>query len=75
MTDEQIEVAIAEAMGWEYCDGWNSPDGEENIPNFCTDSKAMFRAEKWLIETDDLSWENITEPVQRLLFGREQKQW
>lgn len=40
MTDEQIEVAIAEAMGWEYCDGWNSPDREENIPNFCTDSKA-----------------------------------
>lgn len=59
MTDEQINIAIAEACGWKLHpqDRWivippNSPHSVQplsTIPNYCNDLNAMHEAEKWMI--------------------------
>jgi hypothetical protein len=56
MTDEQINVAIAEACGWTNVNATHrsgkAPDadyvGSEFIPNYCGDLNAMHEAEKVL---------------------------
>jgi hypothetical protein len=53
MTDEQINVAIAEACGWKGCLECNDPICEDNfIPNYCNDLNAMNEAEKTLSPSD-----------------------
>ncbi len=61
MTNEQINIAIAEACGWDFdpteCAEWGSrqswcksPHGKvvfrHNIPDYCNDLNAMHEAEK-----------------------------
>jgi hypothetical protein len=54
MTNEQINIAIAEACGWTHIAfnrGWiNAGDGETQcvIPDYCNDLNAMHEAEKVL---------------------------
>jgi hypothetical protein len=53
MTDEEINIKIAEACGWHYYDGWKHEDGREDKlpygpPNYCSDLNAMHEAEKVL---------------------------
>lgn len=59
MSDEQINIAIADACGWSvYLD--NNPgyginhsaqhDEEEPLPDFCRDLNAMHEAEKWILK-------------------------
>ena len=59
MTNEQINVAIAELLGWtdisqytQAVDGWYGYEPENGphsqIPNFCNDLNAMHEAEKML---------------------------
>lgn len=51
MTKEQINIAIAEALGWRHREGgmWYCPDGstvpETLIPNYTTDLNAMHEVE------------------------------
>ena len=65
MTNEQINIAIAEACGWriagrvlpEYKESatacWIRPNGdewqEESLPDYCNDLNAMHEAEKVLL--------------------------
>jgi hypothetical protein len=60
MTNEQINIAIAEACGWtdisqytQAVDGWYGYEPENGphsqIPNFCNDLNAMHEAEKVLL--------------------------
>ena len=57
MTNEQINVAIAEACGWKHIAfnrGWiKAGDGETQcvIPDYCNDLNAMHEAEKTLPES------------------------
>jgi len=50
MTKEQINIAIAESLGWHHREGgmWYCPDGstvpETLIPNYCNDLNAMHEA-------------------------------
>ena len=63
MTDEQINVAIAEACGWIVTTpsfgipptqtAFSKLHGYDVLPNYCTDLNAMHEAEKYL-EAD--SW-------------------
>ena len=53
MTDEEINIAIAEACGWKYANNeTHAPDGsfwwskEPEIPDYCNDLNAMHEAEK-----------------------------
>jgi hypothetical protein len=46
MTDEQINLKIAEVCGWFYYDGWNHPDGRNTLPNYVNDLNAMHEAEE-----------------------------
>jgi hypothetical protein len=53
MTNEQINIAIAEACGWKYeKNETHAPDGsfwwskEPEIPDYCNDLNAMHEAEK-----------------------------
>jgi len=55
MTNEQINIAIAEACGWKYVNNeTHAPDGsfwwskELEIPDYCNDLNAMHEAEKTL---------------------------
>jgi hypothetical protein len=58
MTDQEINVAIAEACGWERTEKWTSgwmkrssewPEGFPGaIPNYCTDLNAIHKAEQTL---------------------------
>jgi hypothetical protein len=55
MTNEQINIAIAEACGWKYeKNETHAPDGsfwwskELEIPDYCNDLNAMHEAEKIL---------------------------
>ena len=34
MTDEQINEAIGQEIGWQYVDGWHHEDGREGLPDF-----------------------------------------
>ena len=64
MTNEQINIAIAEACGWEEEDNescwtvrcWTRDElgyclHEDELPNYCNDLNAMHEAEKTLILT------------------------
>jgi hypothetical protein len=62
MTNEQINVAIAEACGWEsVCQHSKNPNvwaGKhwgllQEVPDFCTDLNAMHEAEK-VLDSDEL---------------------
>ena len=53
MTDEQINIAIAEACGWKYeKNETHAPDGafwwskKPEFPDYCSDLNAMHEAEK-----------------------------
>ena len=55
MTNEKINIAIAEACGWKYVNNeTHAPDGsfwwskELEIPDYCNDLNAMHEAEKIL---------------------------
>jgi hypothetical protein len=49
MSDEEINIAIAEICGWHYYDGWKHEDGrEDSPPNYCDDLNAMHEAEQVL---------------------------
>lgn len=64
MTDQQINVAIAEACGWTFVDamairpdGWRMHSAINNprvefCPNYCGDLNAMNDAEDWLRQND-----------------------
>jgi hypothetical protein len=58
MTDEEINIKIAEACGWHYYDGWKHEDGREDKlpygpPNYCNDLNAMHEAEE---QMDEIDW-------------------
>ena len=49
MTNEQINIAIAEACGWDSDDiarGYTLCQFSESVPNYCNDLNAMHEAEK-----------------------------
>jgi hypothetical protein len=63
MTDEQININVAEALGWTDCEHIESlglskgkhvfvqaqyPTGHSQLPNYCTDLNAMHEAEMTL---------------------------
>ena len=57
MTDEQINIAIAEACGWDNDDierGHTLCQFSENVPDYCNDLNAMHEAEQFLWRKD---WE------------------
>jgi len=64
MTDEQININVAEACGWTDCKHIESlglskgkhvfvpgqyPTGHSQLPNYCNDLNAMHKAEKVLV--------------------------
>jgi hypothetical protein len=57
MTNEQINEAIGQEIGWHYVDGWHHEDGRVGLPDFSNDPKAMFEAERWLLNIDPQSWD------------------
>jgi hypothetical protein len=71
MTKEQINIAIAEACGWEvkvkkYLA--KPPNGEwqyrDKIPNYCNDLNAMHEAEKVLTDVQStFYWKTLSELV------------
>lgn len=77
MSDQEINVAIAEACGWKWeirrsyreTPGWYSPadHGPEELPNYCTDLNAMHEAEV-LISKSSRPWSSGPnhEPMQFL---------
>ena len=49
MTNEQINIAIAKACGWDSDDiarGYTLCQFSENVPDYCNDLNAMHEAEK-----------------------------
>ena len=61
MTDEQINIAIAEACGIAGEDKWGSlyhtyHGYVRDCPDYCTDLNAMHEAEKTLLQNDALLW-------------------
>lgn len=66
MTDEQINVAIAEACGWKWVQGyqWIDSNGRTafawDILDYCTDLNAMHEAEKTM---DEDQWHDYVEYV------------
>lgn len=61
MTDTEINIAIAEACGWEYSMGvgwWHElvTGNNGNHPNYCADLNAMHEAEKTLTLETALSY-------------------
>ena len=51
MTEEQINIAIAEACGWDSDDiarGYTLCQFSENVPDYCNDLNVMHEAEKVL---------------------------
>lgn len=61
MTDQQINAAIAEALGWEQKGNtWLTPSGTPvfatDVPNYCNDLNAMHEAEKVLAPKN---WNNF----------------
>jgi hypothetical protein len=71
MTNERINVAIAEACGWKPDKrglGWLNPNGcYTETPNYCADLNAMNEAE-WSL-TDDQLWRMARE------IERNDEQW
>ena len=65
MTNEQINIAIAEACGWGNDDierGYALCQFSESVPNYCNDLNAMHEAEKVLSDKqcqtmNDLLWD------------------
>jgi hypothetical protein len=58
MTDEQINIAIAEACGWEK----EFYDLAE-IPNYCNDLNAMHEAEKCIMDESSILYKKELEKV------------
>jgi len=55
MTNEQINIAIAEACGWDSDDiarGYTLCQFTEYVPDYCNDLNAMHEAEKVLMRAD-----------------------
>jgi uncharacterized protein Smg (DUF494 family) len=65
MTDEQINIAIAESLGWESCGmastgkmmGYKTEEWEQ-LPNYTADLNAMHEAEKVLTAEQRKSYIN-----------------
>ena len=80
MSDEQINIAIAEACGWRHIAfnrGWiNAGDGETQcvIPDYCNDLNAMHEAEKVL---NDEQWPEYRAELRNVVLGgiRMVSQW
>jgi hypothetical protein len=81
MTNEQINIAIAEACGWEKVEGEECffDNGIEqiyieNIPDYCNDLNAMHEAEKVL---NDEQWPEYREELRNVVLGgiRMVSQW
>ena len=70
MTDQEINMAIAEACGWKEVEPWLNGDRcfelnksvcgyrAEDLPDYCTDLNAMNEAEETLAEEQ---WESMFE--------------
>ena len=61
MTDEEINLAIAESKGWtkcyKGCDGktWRLPDDsgcQQSLPDYCNDLNLMHEVEKTLVTVE-----------------------
>ena len=50
MTNEQINEAIGQEIGWQYVDGWHHEDGREGLPDFCNNHEAMIKGRKLAYE-------------------------
>jgi hypothetical protein len=90
MTNEQINIAIAEACGWRIAERvspeakedatacWIRPNGdewqEESLPDYCNDLNAMHEAEKVL---NDEQWPEYREELRNVVLGgiRMVSQW
>ncbi len=59
MTDEQINEAIGQEIGWHYVDGWHHEDGRFGLLDFCNDLDAMHEAEQWLLKADHVSFDEF----------------
>ena len=59
MTNEQINIAIAESLGWKLLanNRWTRPCGfYADLPNYTSDLNAMHEAEIAMFESDGLLW-------------------
>jgi hypothetical protein len=80
MTNEQINIAIAEACGWiiiKACDGSliGKPKNEQGpmdeIPDYCNDLNAMHEAENHLpSDKKEDYWYQLYENCRRSVFSR-----
>lgn len=60
MTNEQINIAIAEACGWEeesFGPSWY--ESSSKMPNYCNDLNAMREAEKVLTTAQHMDYADI----------------
>jgi len=63
MTNEQINIAIAKACGWDSDDiarGYTLCQFTENLPDYCNDLNAMHEAEKVLTEKQRMDYSDCT---------------
>ena len=72
MSDEEINIAIAKACGYEFQgdpphapnESVKPPKGPlirfDKLPNYCNDPNAMYEAEQGLFKTDPDSFEDYT---------------
>jgi hypothetical protein len=78
MTNEKINIAIAEACGWKYENNeTHAPDGsfwwskELEIPDYCNDLNAMHEAENRLLSNEKESyWNQLYDQCDRTVFSR-----
>lgn len=73
MTEEQINIAIAEACGWKYeKNETHAPDGafwwskKPEFPDYCNDLNAMHEAEKTMNNND---WWKFVEHLTNICGG------
>ena len=72
MTDEQINIRIAEACGWFFMyDSWHYPNGAEaiTIPDYLNDLNAMHEAEKILKDDQNLDYSEHLENTTVISMG------
>jgi len=70
MTDEQINIAIAEACGWKKLSEYNGAWGRDLqrtylLPDYCNDLNAMHEAEKTLDDDHLYIYGNILDYITR----------
>ena len=78
MTNEQINIAIAEVCGWKYeKNETHAPDGafwwskNPEFPDYCNDLNAMHEAENRLLSDEKESyWYHLYEKCDRSVFSR-----